>query len=65
MLRVILRHSVRDQFSGASWVEYQTMDIEIPELEARLRSGGLGDSGYDITQVFAVEVRDTSKPIAQ
>jgi hypothetical protein len=36
--------------------DHYTIDIDTPELEAKLTSGGFGESGYDQTSLVAVEV---------
>lgn len=60
MLRVIISRTTRDSVSGAEWQRFETIDIDVPELEARL-AGGFGETGYDIPHVVGIEIlRDES-----
>lgn len=63
MLRAIIRRRFRDSISGAT-VDNQlyTIDFESPELEAELRAGGFGESGFDVRELIGVEVVRHCKP---
>lgn len=42
---------------------YETVDIDVPELESILTGGGWGENGCDVRHLAGVEVRqDTTKP---
>jgi hypothetical protein len=56
MIRFIISRSRRDAVSGAEWQDFETVDVDVPALEARL-GGGHGESGYDISTVIGVERR--------
>lgn len=61
MLRFILIRKHRHSLSGAEWQEHVTLDAACPDLEAAIRSGGMGETGYEVTQLVGVECRpDTS-----
>jgi hypothetical protein len=57
MVRFILNRK-HDDGHGATWEGYETLDIDVPELECALTRGGRG-SGYDITQLVGVEIRES------
>ena len=59
MIRVILKRSTLD----TTFEQYpdrvdtfRTIDIECPEIEAALKSGGCGPRGFDQTQLVGIEV---------
>lgn len=61
MIRFIILHSQEDRISGAQWKSYETLDLDVPELERQLGLGGFGESGHDIRTLLGVEVlRDTT-----
>ena len=59
MIRFILRHSVRDEYSGAHFEHFYTVDCDVPDLEAALDRGGYGESGCDIHQLIGCELIKT------
>ena len=56
MLRFILRRETFYEVNQMRGGGHFTVDIDVPELEALLKSGGSGESGYDMTDLVAVEV---------
>lgn len=58
MLRFILQHNWRDGVSGCGCEghDFRTLDISVPELEDTLRTGGMGESGYDQFVLLGVEI---------
>jgi hypothetical protein len=62
MLRFILKRSVFNPNDGMNEprVSMFTVDAEVPKLEDRLRAGGRGDFGHDLTSLVGVEVVATS-----
>lgn len=61
MIRFILRRESLDQHSGLRSDDYETMDLEVPELEAVLLRCGFGESGFDRTVLVGVEVRQRAQ----
>jgi len=57
VIRFILKRR-RDNGYEATTSEYETLDADVPALEAVLRRGGqgLGGPGYDITDLVGVEL---------
>lgn len=51
MIRFLLKRRVREPYhdSCESDVSYETLEVEVPELEALLTRGGFGNGGYDFT----------------
>lgn len=57
MLRFILRRKTRDEYNGGFEHEsFETIEINVPELESLLTRGGSGPSGYDATSLVGIEV---------
>lgn len=56
MLRFILKQKWRDCHNGAEGEGFSTLDIEVPELEAELRSGGFSEHSYSMKALVGVEV---------
>lgn len=56
MLRAIINRRVHHE-NGSEWQDWETIDFDAPELEARLREGGQDGERFDMRSVFAVEVR--------
>ena len=57
MLRFVLKRHVVDHISGMNVVHPFTLDVDVPELERHLTSGGSGENGCDTVQLCCVEVR--------
>jgi hypothetical protein len=59
MIRLILKRSILDttfeQYPDRA-DSFRTIDIECPELETALKSGGCGPNGFDQTQLVGIEV---------
>jgi hypothetical protein len=36
--------------------KFRTLDVELPELEEALRSGGFGEDSYEVTELVGVEL---------
>ena len=58
MLRFILKREVKDGFNGLVSEGYQTLDLNVPELEAILQRGGFSETAYDQTTLIGVEIRN-------
>ena len=56
MLKAILKRSWRDAISGTQGVQYITVDFEAPDVEAYLRRGGFGESGFEAVELVGLEV---------
>ncbi len=63
MLRFIIKRRWRsDADSGASGEQYETHDIDVPELEALLfRRGGMSQYGFEMFDLAGVELRQETK----
>lgn len=61
MLRFIVVNRFKCQVSGCESTRYETIDVDVPELEDRLRRGGSGENGYDVTDLVGVEVLDKTR----
>ena len=59
MLRFIIQNQFQDQSMGIGWVDYYTLDADVPELEAALTSGGCSETGFDRHRLLGVEVLPT------
>lgn len=57
MLRFIIERRMDNSY-GAVTKHYETVDLDVPELERLLTGGGMGQGGpgYDLRDLFAVEV---------
>ena len=55
MLRFIISRNINDAHSGCKEHLYETIDIDVPELEKALFGGGYGPSGYDTRHLLGVE----------
>jgi hypothetical protein len=56
MIRFIIQRSQEDRISGAQWKSYETLDVDVPELERQLSLGGFGENGHDIRTLLGSEV---------
>lgn len=56
MLRVILRRRHKDRCTGLESAGYQTVDIDVPEIEEILRGGGVAEDGYDVRELAGIEI---------
>lgn len=65
-LRVILRRDVGFYAPDASvkTTSHATIDVDAPEVEMALKSGGHGPDGYELTQVVGVEIIPTAPAAA-
>ena len=55
MLRFVIRRKYQHE-SGANGQLLQTIDAQVPELEALLTNGSLAAETYDITELVGVEI---------
>lgn len=58
MIRLIIQSH---EFCGNTGLEHKalhTIDVELPELEAMMRRGGRGESGFESWQLIGAEVRE-------
>jgi hypothetical protein len=60
-LRAILRHKIRDSVSGYEGSNLFTIEFESESLEAQLRRGGFGESGFEVVELVGVELLDEDK----
>ena len=56
MLRFILKRETFHEINQMRQIEHSTLDVDVHDLEKVLRSGGMGESGFDITTLVAVVV---------
>jgi hypothetical protein len=56
MLRFILKRTYHNEIVEEHLVEHKTLDIDVPNLEKILLSGGSGEGGYDYTVLLGIEV---------
>ena len=56
MIRFIIRRKIGDNISGYRTESLETVDINVPELEQILIGGGSGESGFDIRELFGIEI---------
>ena len=62
MLRFIVRRTECDMNAGGHMdVSHQTIDLDVPELERLLCSGGRGPMGFEVHDLIGVEVRPQSQ----
>ena len=55
-LRAVIRHKIKDQYSGAEYERLITLDIDCPALENELRQGGMSEGGYHIPEIVGIEL---------
>ena len=62
MIRFILKRR-RDNSYGATTSDLETLDIDVPALEAALKRGGMGKGGpgYDLTDLVGAEVLPSTR----
>ena len=56
MLRFIMRSHRHAANWGTDCVQYYTLDIDVPELEAALSRGGYGETGFERHDLIGVEI---------
>lgn len=56
MLRFIVKEHTIDNISGLDRTDLWTMDVECPQLERALTSGGSGENGSLSVELVGVEV---------
>lgn len=67
MLRIIVRTEScygTIHVGGSPVSKFRTFDVELPEVEEALRSGGFSENSYEVTQIVGVELlRDRDEAI--
>ena len=56
MIRFIIKHRFQDNYGGGSGESFHTLLLDVPELEAALKRGGHGPSGFDYYDLIGVEI---------
>lgn len=56
MLRFILKRETNNENIGYCGTGYDTILLDVPELETLLTRGGCGEGGFDETTLIGVEV---------
>tara|TARA_R110000765_G_scaffold58936_3_gene114993 strand:- start:1070 stop:1381 length:312 start_codon:yes stop_codon:yes gene_type:complete len=59
MIRFILKRHQVDQISGLNKTTYETVDLDIPTLEASLAGGGFSESGSQSVELIGAELIDS------
>ena len=62
MLRFIIKMSACHSFTHELFETLYTVDVDVPEIEAALTSGGQGD-GYEIHKLIGVEIITAEKGV--
>lgn len=65
MIRFILRRRRHCAYDGMDLTDFETIDFDVPELEAAMAKGGFGESGYDRTELVGAEVITPNAPSGQ
>jgi hypothetical protein len=53
MLRIILKRQIKE--GGLLSEGFETMDVDMPELEEKLKRGGFSENSYDYTTLVGIE----------
>lgn len=61
MLRFILKTSFRNGLNGQEGESFETLDIDVPQLQAALSKGGFSEDSYEATQLVGVEMLRNSQ----
>ena len=56
MIRFIIKRHYRAAFTGVSTQDFETVEIDVPELERILTGGGYSEDGHDIRELAGVEI---------
>ncbi|MCP1117008.1 hypothetical protein [Robbsia andropogonis] len=56
MIRFIIKRRSFDQHIDLNTETFYTVDCDVPELEAVLSRGGHGPSGFEMHDLFGVEI---------
>ena len=56
MIRFIIKSNFHDPNSEAKYSRLTTMDLEVPILERKITSGGYGNQGYEIHELYGIEI---------
>lgn len=59
MIRFIIKRRIDNMYDCVT-ENFETLDVDVPELEEALKRGGkmIGGPGYDISELVGVEVRE-------
>lgn len=60
MLRFIIKRQQKCSVTGLETSCFETVDIDVPELEAIILGGGTGNGGYDVREVAGIEALPAS-----
>lgn len=58
MLRFIIKRDIKDGHNGLADSGFETVDIDVPELESILADGGFSEHSYDHRALAGVEILD-------
>ena len=56
MLRFIIKRDIKDGYSGLLDSGFETLDVDVPDLERALLGGGFSEKSYDHRSLVGVEV---------
>ena len=56
MIRFIIERHYKCPSSGVEDVTYETLDLNVPELEQALTSGGVAETHWDIRTFKGIEI---------
>ncbi len=56
MIRFILKRRTKEEHSGLEEEHFETLEIDVPELEKRIENSGRGLLGYDIILLEGIEI---------
>jgi hypothetical protein len=56
MLRFIIKRTIRDANDSYSSDTFETIDVELPQIEEILNRGGYGEMGFDRSELAGVEI---------
>ena len=57
MIRFILKRRILRSGNQFFSSDFETLDIDVPELEAILRRGGADEFSYDTTDFIGIEIK--------
>ena len=60
MLRFVIKRTIHNEDMAYHSEGFKTIDIDVPELELILSSGGSGNGGYDESRLVGIEILPSS-----